>query len=432
MKREPKSSIIFLICDLVLLSVNFYLTNKSLVHNVIFVFVGCATFSLCSFYYDIPRKSRLKELPNILVATILFYIICNILSHFSSIPVSVNFIYLATELLLIKMILMWFIKNMIFNGTITFNTLIVGNHELTNSIYTEILNLETKIGWKVKKIYSPTDINILDTANQIEQIIIKDNIKEIVLCFKENEETQFFNIYQMLNNYDLNINIVPNIKSLLIGKFELNHIFKQPLIIIRSNSTPYWQQNIKQVIDLTVSIFMLIFCLPFFIMISLIIKLTSKGPIFFIQERIGKNGKPFIMYKFRSMYLNAENNGPKLISKNDKRITPWGAFMRKTRIDELPQFYNVLIGDMSLVGPRPERQFYIDQIVKVAPNFKLRQKVKPGITSLAQVKYGYAENVDEMIKRLKYDIFYIKNMSLYLDFVIIYLTIITVLRAEGK
>ena len=159
--------------------------------------------------------------------------------------------------------------------------------------------------------------------------------------------------------------------------------------------------------------------------------MSSKGPVFYSHERIGKYGKPFTIFKFRSMYLESEKNGPALSSKYDTRITKFGRFMRKSRLDELPQFYNVLIGDMSLVGPRPERQFFIDQIVKQAPHFTHLHKVRPGITSWGQVKFGYAENVEEMIQRLKYDIIYIENMSLYVDIKILIYTIKIIFKGQG-
>jgi len=165
--------------------------------------------------------------------------------------------------------------------------------------------------------------------------------------------------------------------------------------------------------------------------IAIRVKLSSPGPVFYKQERVGLKGKPFYIYKFRSMYIDAEKKGPALSSKNDPRITKFGRFLRKWRFDEIPQFFNVLIGDMSLVGPRPERQHYIDLIVEKAPAYNHLKKVKPGITSWGMVKFGYAENVDEMIQRMKWDLLYIENMSLSIDFKIMIYTVLIVFQGLG-
>jgi lipopolysaccharide/colanic/teichoic acid biosynthesis glycosyltransferase len=171
---------------------------------------------------------------------------------------------------------------------------------------------------------------------------------------------------------------------------------------------------------------------PFLLIIALLVKFGSPGPVFFRQERIGLGGKPFKIIKFRSMMANAEKNGPQLSSASDPRITPFGRFLRRGRLDELPQFWNVLVGEMSLVGPRPERQHFIDEILKVAPHYRHLHRVRPGITSWGQVKFGYAENVDQMVRRLKYDVLYIENMSLAVDLKILAYTVIIMLKGDGK
>ena len=184
--------------------------------------------------------------------------------------------------------------------------------------------------------------------------------------------------------------------------------------------------------DISISILAIAFLLPIFILLSILVKLSSKGPIIYKQQRIGLNGKPFFIFKFRSVFKDSEIKGPQLSSQHDKRITPIGKLMRKSRLDEIPQFFNVIKSDMSLVGPRPERQHYINLILEQAPHYKHIKKVKPGITSWGQVKYGYAENVDEMISRLKFDLLYVENMSLLLDFKILFYTIIIMLKGSGK
>ncbi|HTA27243.1 MAG TPA: sugar transferase, partial [Bacteroidia bacterium] len=192
------------------------------------------------------------------------------------------------------------------------------------------------------------------------------------------------------------------------------------------------QVILKRAFDIAVSLFCLIILSPVYLIIAIIIKLTSKGPVFYSQERIGLHGKPFTIYKFRSMAHGAEKNGPALSSKDDNRITKVGKFLRKTRLDELPQFLNVLIGTMSIVGPRPERKFFIEQIIQKAPQYTHLQKIKPGITSWGQVKYGYAENVEQMVRRMKYDLLYLENISFLLDMRILIYTVLIVMQGRGK
>jgi exopolysaccharide biosynthesis polyprenyl glycosylphosphotransferase len=211
----------------------------------------------------------------------------------------------------------------------------------------------------------------------------------------------------------------------------MTSIFGTPLVEISPVVMPEWQQTLKRLIDIGISVIALTVLAPLFLVLAILIKSRDKGPVFYRQERIGLRGKPFFIIKFRSMYVDAESTGPALSSKNDPRITPIGRFMRKYRFDEFPQFINVLKGQMSLVGPRPERRFFIEQIVEKAPHYKLLHKIRPGITSWGMVKYGYAENVDQMIKRMRYDILYLENMSLILDLRILIYTVLTVIRGRG-
>ncbi len=187
----------------------------------------------------------------------------------------------------------------------------------------------------------------------------------------------------------------------------------------------------KQLFDILFSLIAILLLLPIYITISIGIKISSPGIIIYKQERIGKNGKPFIIYKFRSMIENAEKNGPKLSSKDDSRITKFGRFLRRTRLDEIPQFFNVIKGDMSIIGPRPERPYFINKIMKQKPEYEQILKIKPGISSLGQIKYGYAENINQMLERLVYDLHYVKHKSFKLDFKILLETIKVIFKANG-
>ena len=220
--------------------------------------------------------------------------------------------------------------------------------------------------------------------------------------------------------------------DILSGTVEMKNIFGALLIDVNSEVMPVWQRTFKRIFDIVASIIALVLLTPLFILLGVLVKLSSPGPILFKQNRIGKKGRLFKIIKFRTMLINSEKNGPQLSSSNDPRITNIGRFMRKSRLDEFLQFYNVLIGDMSIVGPRPERQFFINQIIEREPQFLELTKVRPGITSWGQVKYGYAENVDQMLDRMKYDLLYLKNRSISLDFKIMLYTVIIIFKGVGK
>ncbi len=188
---------------------------------------------------------------------------------------------------------------------------------------------------------------------------------------------------------------------------------------------------IKTIIDYTIAITALVLASPLILVLAAAIKLSGRGPVIYTQRRIGKHGKSFTLYKFRSMHDGTEDGIPLLSGKKDNRITKIGRFMRKHKFDEIPNFINILKGEMSLIGPRPEQQYFIDQILPRAPQYSQLHNIKPGITSWGQVKYGYASNVDEMIDRLEYDIYYLENRSLWFDLKVAFLTFGIIIRGQG-
>ncbi|MGE0089392.1 MAG: sugar transferase [Bacteroidales bacterium] len=405
-------------------------------------------YYLSGYYKDIYRKSRLKELGQTLFTTLFGVTIIFFTSLLDDEIVSYqNYYRLFFTLLIIhfvatylpRLIITTQTSNKIHKRIYGFNTIIIGDNKKAVEIYKNIenqiestgnkfigfINLSNKDNYLLEK-YIPN----LGSINQINRIISENKIEEIIIALESNEHKEIEKIINNLQTNNVILKAIPSMYDILTGKVKMAQIYGTPLIQISHSLMPTWQEHTKQIIDFTLSLIALVLLLPLFLFLAIGIKLTSKGPVIYSHERIGRFGKPFILYKFRSMNTDAEINGPALSSRDDERITSFGRFMRKSKLDELPNFFNVLKGDMSLVGPRPERKYYIDLIIQKAPHYLHLQKVKPGITSWGQVKYGYAENVEQMIDRLKYDILYIENMSLYVDFKIMIYTIQTIFKGQ--
>ena len=271
---------------------------------------------------------------------------------------------------------------------------------------------------------------VLGTVEDIPVLMEKEYVDEIVLAVESKNNKALLGILYSLYRYKRPIKVLAD-RFNMLSKIQLRTIRGIPLVDVTDNNFSPAEQNIKLFLDKVCSVVALLLLSPLFAYIAWRVKKDSPGPVFFRQERIGYLGQPFWMYKFRTMYVNAEENGPSLSSEDDLRVTPFGRIMRKYRLDELPQFWNVLKGDMSLVGPRPERKYFIDEIVKTAPYYYLLHNVRPGITSLGMVKYGYAASVDKMVERMEYDILYYENMSLTLDLTILIYTVKTVITGKG-
>lgn len=424
------------------------LDTKFFVSLFLVPFCWVLLYTLSSTYLDVWRKSRIKEISHTFSVTLLGVIILffGLLldDEVSSYAVYYQSIFTLFALHFIttvcgRLIIATQIKRLVNAQKIGFNTLVVGSNKMAVELIKEIQLATQKQGYLLKGYVNVTDGNevgsmlpYLGNYSQLPALIKQYQIEEVIIALESTKHKEITAVTNLLEDEPIILKIVPDMFDVMSGSVKMQNVLGTALIEINHQIMPTWQFVLKRLIDFVVSGLVLILLSPLYLILAVAVKLSSDGPVFFKQARVGLHGKPFHIIKFRSMVVNAEANGPALSSTEDKRITRIGRTLRKYRLDEIPQFYNVLVGDMSLVGPRPERQFFIDKIMQVAPHYKHLQRVKPGITSWGMVKYGYAENIEQMVERLKFDILYIENMSLAMDLRILIYTVKTILQGRGK
>lgn len=411
----------------------------------------CLFYAIQGAYKNILRKGRLKELQQTFSASVIGVIVIFFTLLLDDNISSYKNYYFSFLVLFVLHFGLTYISrlsltthtvNMVHSRRIGFPTLLIGGGDKALSIFRDLDNQAVYSGNLFVGFVSYCEeanpelmkqMPLLGRLDDINDLIDNYAVEEVIIAIDDDDNNTINSVIRLLDRRDdVIIKITPDLRDIVYGSVVQNSIFHSPLITINPRPMEEWQYSVKRMADIVLSLLALVVLSPVFIVTAIIVKCTSPGPVFYAQERIGYRGKPFKMHKFRSMYVDAESAGPALSKDDDPRITPFGRVMRKYRLDEIPQFYNVLKGTMSLVGPRPERQYFIDMIVERSPEYLLLHKVKPGITSWGQVKYGYAENVDEMVERLRYDLLYLKNMSLTTDIKILLYTVLIIFQGRGK
>ena len=429
-----------------------YLDQQQFINATVIGVYWLLLYAMAGLYGEPFRRSRLQEiiqvfkfsLIGVLVIFFLIFLDDPIPPKNPSLQRVLLTIYLSLQfgsVALVRFVITTRTQVRIRRGKLGFPTLIVGCQGQAERIYCELKGMRRSLGYQFKGFVSLPDhqANLLrgklkhyGELDRLEEVIRSRRIEEVIIALEPEEADQVGRVIGACERTPTRIKVVPGVYDYIVGSVKTSHILGAPLIEVFPSIMKPWERVGKRAFDVGVSLTMLLLLTPLYAALAILIKLDSEGPIFFRQERIGKGGKPFKIIKFRSMRIDAEKFGPALSSDHDPRITRVGRWLRKLRLDELPQFWNVLKGEMSIVGPRPERQFFIDQIVQVAPHYRHLHKVKPGITSWGQVKYGYASSVEEMVERLNFDILYIENMSLALDLKILLYTVIVIVEGRGK
>ena len=427
-------------------NVELYFPNFDYASTIALFPIACVFVHYLSGYYVNPIKdSKITEffttfISSFIISIVVFFalmiddIVASYVYFYYSLLVLFTLLFVVTYLF--RTILRANIRHNFRSKKMTINTLIIGTGENAQKIAGDIEKnsyFNTVSGFIIA---DPTEKTvqaekIIGNINDLTKCVESKNIQDVVIALDDASEQKIFTLINKLYQFNINIQFTPRLYEILTGKTRIYRYGINPLVNVSEPSMSDWEQSVKRAFDIVFSFFALLLLSPLMLYLAIQIKRDSKGPVIYRQERIGKHGKSFNIFKFRTMYDRSENGVPKLSSPDDDRITPIGRIMRKYRIDEIPQFWNILKGDMSIVGPRPERKFFIDQIIREAPYYCLLYKIRPGLTSWGPIKIGYSDTIDKMIERLNFDLVYMENMSLVNDLKILISTFEIIFKGKG-